>query len=169
MKFTTRNLACLLALFQTSVSLFTRADEITLEAGFAEPPMEARTRAYWWWLNGNVTEQSITRDLVEMKAKGFGGALICDAGSAEQRGNAQVPHGPTFATLEWRALYRHTLREAARLGLELSLSIQSGWNLGGPMVKAEDAAKKLVWSETAVTGPAQFAAKLDEPKHKDAY
>ena len=59
-----------------------------------------------------------------------------------------MPHGPTFFTPEWRELYKHTLREADRLGLEMSLNIQSGWNLGGPMVKAEDAAKKLVWSET---------------------
>ena len=57
---------------------------------------------------------------------------------------ARVPHGPTFSTPEWRELYRHALREANRLDLELSLNIQSGWNLGGPMVTAEDAPKKLV-------------------------
>ena len=55
-----------------------------LEAGFASPPPEARLRAYWWWLNGNVTKVSITHDLEEMKAKGFGGALLCDAGGAER-------------------------------------------------------------------------------------
>ena len=109
------------------------ADE--LEAGFANPPRSARLRAYWWWLNGNVTKAAITRDLEQMKAKGFGGALICDAGGAEQDGNDQVPHGPTFFTPEWRELYKHTLREADRLGLEMSLNILSGWNLGGPVVK----------------------------------
>jgi hypothetical protein len=51
-----------------------------LERGWADPPPGARVRAYWWWLNGNVTKEAITRDLEEMKAKGFGGALICDAG-----------------------------------------------------------------------------------------
>lgn len=30
-------------------------------------------------LNGNVTKEAITRDLEEMKAKGFSGALIFDA------------------------------------------------------------------------------------------
>ena len=140
-----------------------------LEQGFASPPREARLRAYWWWLNGNVTKASITRDLEEMAAKGFGGALICDAGGAEQDGNDRVPHGPTFFTPEWRELYRHALREADRLGLEMSLNIQSGWNLGGPMVKPEDAPKKLVWSEWRVSGPAKIQQKLAVPKHAPAF
>lgn len=140
-----------------------------LEAGFANPPGTARLRAYWWWLNGNVTKAAITRDLEEMKAKGFGGALICDAGGAAQDGNDQVPHGPTFFTPEWRELYKHTLREAERLGLEMSLNIQSGWNLGGPMVKAEDAAKKLTWSETQVRGPARLDKAMPAPKSRDGF
>jgi hypothetical protein len=136
---------------------------------FANPPRPARLRAYWWWLNGTVTKAAITRDLEEMAAKGFGGALICDAGGAEQDGNARVPHGPDFFSPEWRELYKHTLREADRLGLEMSLNIQSGWNLGGPMVKAEDAPKKLVWSETRVNGPRKDPPKLPEPKHPPAF
>ncbi len=141
----------------------------TLESGFANPPMSSRVRAYCWWLNGNVTSNAITRDLEEMKAKGFGGALICDAGGAEQDGNDRVPHGPDFFSPEWRALYKHTLAEAHRLGLEMSLNIQSGWNLGGPMVKPEDAAQKLVWTETRIKGPGVPKQALPEPKSRDNY
>ncbi|HLP78671.1 MAG TPA: glycosyl hydrolase, partial [Candidatus Paceibacterota bacterium] len=145
------------------------APAANLESGFANPPLDARTRAYWWWLNGNVTKESITRDLEEMKAKGWGGALICDAGGAEQDGNDRVPHGPTFFTPEWRELYKHTLKEAHRLGLEMSLSIMSGWNLGGPDVTADDSAKKLVWSETVITGPTNFSAALPKANVRDNY
>ena len=144
-----------------------QADE--LEQGFTNPPNSARLRAYWWWLNGNVTKAAITRDLEEMKAKGFGGALICDAGGAEQDGNDRVPHGPTFFTPEWRELYKHTLREADRLGLEMSLNILSGWNLGGPIVKAEDASKKLVWTEVRTNGPLSFNQALPMPKIRDGF
>ncbi len=140
----------------------------TLEEDFERPPRDARLRAYWWWLNGNVTREAITRDLEEMAAKGFGGALICDADGSAQDGNARAPHGPTFFSPEWRELYRHTLREASRLGLEMSLNIQSGWNLGGPMVRAEDAPKKLVWTETRVEGGASGAA-LPQPQGRDGF
>jgi len=43
-----------------------------------------------------VTKASITHDLEQMQAKGFGGAVIIDAGGADQEGNGKVPHGPTF-------------------------------------------------------------------------
>lgn len=155
-------LACLLA----AISLAGLPAD-ALERGFVAPPAEAKLRAYWWWLNGNVTEAAIRRDLREMAAKGFGGAVLVDAGGAEQRGNAQVPHGPTFASSEWRRLYRVALEEAAKQGLELSLNIQSGWNLGGLMVKASDAPKKLVWSEKVVAGGTS-KPRLDEPKHDPA-
>ncbi len=160
----------MLALALLTLAAFTLAVSAEdLESGFANPPNSARLRAYWWWLNGNVTKAAITRDLEEMKAKGFGGALICDAGGADQDGNDPVPHGPTFFSPEWRELYKYTLREASRLGLEMSLNIQSGWNLGGPMVKADDAAKKLVWSAMSVAGPAHFAQSLPAPKSRDDY
>ena len=141
----------------------------SLESGWSNPPREARLRAYWWWLNGYVTKEAITRDLEEMKAKGFGGALICDADGSSQDGNERAPHGPTFLTPEWRELYRHALHEADRLGLEMSLNIQSGWNLGGPPVTADDAGKKLVWSETRVNGPAKIEQQLPEPTSRDGY
>jgi hypothetical protein len=146
-----------------------RATGTPLQNGWDDPPTGARLHAYWWWLNGNVTRESITRDLEQMKAKGFGGAVIIDAGGADQWGNSQVPHGPTFFTPEWRELYKHAVREADRLGLVMSLNIQSGWNLGGPMVTPDDAAKKLIWSEARVSGPTNLDLALPAPKSRDNY
>ena len=135
----------------------------TLEEGWNAPPLQARLKAYWWWLNGNVTQASITSDLEEMKKHGFGGAVIMDANGANQNGNEAVPHGPTFSSPEWRELFKHALAEAKRLGLELSLNIQSGWNLGGPSVQPEDAVKKYVWSESLLRGGTNLEIVLPKP------
>ncbi len=161
-RFQLKRFPCLILAAFTLVTV-ARGDD--LDSGFGSPPPQARARAYWWWLNGNVTKAAITRDLEEMKAKGFGGAIITDAGGAEQEGNAQVPAGPAFFSPEWRELFKFTLHEADRLGLEMSLNIQSGWNLGGPMIRAEDAPKKLTWSQTRTHGPVTFTNALAEPKH----
>lgn len=150
--------AVVLLIHQTSLALD------PLESGFANPPSEARLHAYWWWLNGNVTKEAITRDLEAMKEKGFGGALIMDAGGADNDGNEQVPPGPTFGTAAWRELFRHTLREGRRLEMELALNIQSGWNLGGPSVTPADAKKILCWTETVVVGPGHITTNLPAAK-----
>ena len=158
-----------LVLWLFAAASFVSSAETTLEAGWQNPPNESRLRAYWWWLNGNVDKAAITRDLEQMKAKGFGGALLCDADGANQDGNATVPHGPTFFSHEWRELYKHTLHEADRLGLDISLNIQSGWNLGGPGVTKADAAKKYVWSEMKISGGKNIATKLPQAKARDGF
>jgi hypothetical protein len=131
---------------------------------FKTPPSTYGIRCWWWWLNGNTTKETITRDLQEMKAKGFSGACIFDAGGAEQRGNAQVPEGPMFGSPAWKELYLHAIKEADRLGLVMSLSIQSGWNLGGPDITPAEAAKQVVISETNVRGGGKIDKELPLPK-----
>ena len=142
---------------------------LTLDEGWDNPPTQSRLRAYWWWLNGNVTEASITHDLEGMKEKGFGGAVIVDADGSSQEGNGQAPHGPTFFSPRWRELYKYTLREARRLGLEMSLNIQSGWNLGGPVVPREEAAKKYIWSEIKLEGGSARAVQLPLPASRENF
>jgi hypothetical protein len=134
-----------------------------LRDGFANPPASARLRCYWWWLNGHTTKAAITRDLEEMQKKGYGGVLLVDADGASQNGNDNVPEGPEFGSPEWTALYVHALKEANRLGLEVTLNITSGWNLGGPWVKPEQASKLLTWSRTVVTANATAAIKVETP------
>jgi hypothetical protein len=152
-----------------SISLWVQAASPSLEEAFRQPPQQYGIRCFWWWLNGNVTREAITRDLEEMKAKGFSGALVVDAGMELQWGDGPVPAGPMYMSAEWRELFKHAVQEAHRLGLELSLNIQSGWNLGGPVVTPEYAAKMLTWSETAINGPIAYSQTLSPPKAKNEY
>ena len=121
-----------------------------LRQGFQSPPESARSWCYWWWLNGNTTKETITRDLTEMSRKGFGGVLLVDANGSDQNGNADAPAGPTFGSPEWTALYVHALKIAAQLHLQVVLNATSGWNLGGPDVKPAEASKLLTWSRVQV-------------------
>lgn len=159
-------LACLLASYR---SVSQQKATVITEDIFQKPTQQFGIRCWWWWLNGNVTKEAITRDLEEMKAKGFSGACIFDAGGYNQRGNGDVPEGPMFGSKAWRALYLHAIKEANRLGLVMSLSIQSGWNLGGPDIKPAEAAKQVVASETKVQGGKMVDITLPLPKIKDDF
>ncbi|HZQ43102.1 MAG TPA: glycosyl hydrolase [Acidobacteriaceae bacterium] len=134
-----------------------------LWAGFTDPPEAARLRCYWWWLNGHTDKATITDDLEQMKAKGFGGVLLVDANGSDQGGNLAVPAGPTFGSPAWLDLYRHALAEADRLGLHVALNITSGWNLGGPDVTPAQASKLLTWSTADITGGKHVVLTLPEP------
>jgi alpha-L-rhamnosidase len=134
-----------------------------LRAGFVSPPPQARLRCYWWWLNGNTTEETITNDLTEMSRKGFGGVLLVDANGSNQLDNDNVPAGPLFGSPAWVRLYLHALKVAASLHLEVTLNATSGWNLGGPDVTPEQASKLLTWSRTNVTDGRAFDAALPLP------
>jgi len=143
-----RSILPLLALMTGLFPAFAEAQvhatsETALRNGFVLPPATARLRCYWWWLNGNTTEETITHDLTEMSRKGFGGVLLVDANGSNQGGNADVPPGPLFGSPAWMRLYVHALKTAAELHLEVTLNITSGWNLGGPDVSPADASKLL--------------------------
>ncbi len=145
-----------------------KASVDTLLRGFQHPPAAARLRCYWWWLNGHTTKAAITRDLEEMQKKGYGGALLVDANGSNQVGNDNVPAGPEFGSPAWTELYVHALKEADRLGLEITLNITSGWNLGGPWVQPETASKLLTWSRNVAAGET-MAVKLEMPPVKNGF
>jgi hypothetical protein len=108
------------------------------------------------WFNGNISREGITADLEAMKRVGIGGALIMSLGSE--------PPGPVrFMTPEFRAMIHHALSEAARLGLQIDLNNDDGWNDGGPWITPDLAMQRLTWTETTVKGPVPFNAPLEKP------
>jgi hypothetical protein len=131
---------------------------------FQYPPSKYGINCWWWWLNGNVNKAAITKDLEAMKSRNFQGAMIFDAGGHNQRGNNDIPAGPLFGSDEWNKLFVFALDEAKRLGLEMGFNIQSGWNLGGPPVTPQYAAKQLTYSETKISANTVDAVKLALPE-----
>lgn len=162
--------SCLTAVLPLSVPAQSKPvpSDHDLRHGFANPPATAKLRCYWWWLNGNTTEETITYELTEMSHKGFGGVLLVDANGSSQGGHVNVPPGPTFGSPAWTKLYVHALKVAAELHLEITLNITSGWNLGGPDVLPADASKLLTFSRTTVSA-AHFDGTLPAPPSKNGF
>ncbi len=136
-----------------------------LESQFAAPPDTFGVNCWWWWLNGNTDKDAIRSELAAMKSRHFQGAMIFDAGGQCQGGHRDVPAGPVFGGKEWCDLFVFSLDEAERHGLSIGFNIQSGWNLGGPCVKPEYAAKRVVASQVVVKGGSKDI-KLPKPKAK---
>lgn len=128
---------------------------------FQDPPMEARPRVWWHWMNGNVTKDGIAKDLDWMKRVGIGGLQNFDAGLQTPQ---VVDKRLVYMTPEWKDAFRFAASEADRLGLELAIAASPGWSeTGGPWVKPEDGLKKVVWAETRLQGGKRFTGKLPMP------
>ena len=132
-----------------------------LAQGFQNPPDSAKPRTWWHWTNGNVSKDGIHKDLEWMHRVGIGGMQLADVGAG---GGQTVEPKILFGHPEWFDAVRYTAGEADRLGLEMSIFSSAGWSeTGGPWVKPEQAMKKLVWSETELTGPQAFHGVLPHP------
>lgn len=157
--------ACATAVAQPSASAPGAAN--SLRADFENPPQTARLRCYWWWINNFTTEDTITRELTAMKQKGYAGViLVNDYANADHTGKERSPEGPNYGTPAWMKLYLHALQVAKQLGLEISLTITDGGNvgiLGGPGVGPEDALKFITYSRTDVSGGSSSTIQLPAP------
>ena len=128
---------------------------------FVDPPASARPRAWWHWMDGNVDEAGIVKDLEWFAASGVAGvqAFNGSMGTPEY-----VTEKVTFRSPAWQSAMRCATDTADRLGLELSIATSAGWSAtGGPWVRPAAGMKKLVWSTTKVSAADRASLTLPVP------
>jgi len=110
-----------------------------LKAGFENPPNSARPGVYWYFMDGNLSREGMTADLESMKDVGIGHLVFLEV-------DVGVPRGPVkFLSEEWQDLFVHAVREAERLGIEITLGVGPGWSgSGGPWGNPERCMMELV-------------------------
>ena len=147
----------LLLLLPVTLAAFARAGD-DLAKGFASPPDSARPWVYAFIINGHLTKEGITADLEAMKRVGIGGMTVMEVSHGAPPGSVD------FMGTQWRALFQHWLAEAQRLGLEVNMNNDAGWEgSGGPWIKPAQSMQTVVWSEINIGGPRHFAEKLPRP------
>ena len=142
---------------------------MALEDGFRDVPVADRPWCYWWWINGHVDKETITSDMEAMRRVGFGGLLMFDArGYWDDKGHLVLPKPKMeFMSPEWRELLTFGIREAARVGLEVSVNLSScAGALKGPWEVGADAPKRLICQTTPLAGGAKLDTALKNPDRK---
>ncbi|WP_214070566.1 glycosyl hydrolase [Mucilaginibacter sp. dw_454] len=152
------------------IAAITQAQNITnptaaaLKAGFLNPPASAKPGVYWYFMDGNMNAESITKDLESMKKAGIGNVIFLEV-------NVGVPRGKVdFLSNEWQELFKHAVRESERLGITITLGIGPGWTgSGGPWVKPEESMQHLVSSAITVKSGQKDKIILPVPSPKAPY
>lgn len=157
MKNSSMKLCFVCLLFVIFSSVFPMSN--SLEKEFQSPSSSARPWVYWYFMDGNMTRAGLTADLEAMKKAGIGGAIFLEV-------NIGIPAGPVeFMSPAWQELFKHAVKEAERLGIEIALGSGPGWcGTGGPWVKPEQSMQHLVASETHTSGPGRFNEILERAK-----
>ncbi len=158
-----RRLLQLLSLF-LALGAALPAARANLRESFAQPPDSARPWVYWTWIDGNINQAGITADLEAMQRVGLGGALILDVSQSTPPGSVR------FFDPQWQALFKHTLAEAKRLGLEINVNDGAGYyGSGGPWVPHDKAMQTVVQSEVHLTGGMRWTGTLARPVAGEEY
>lgn len=128
---------------------------------FLDPPDSARPGVYWYFMDGNLNAKEMTADLESMKAAGLGNLVFLEVDIGMPKGPVRFMSGP------WQERFVQTVRDAERLGLDITLGIGPGWcGSGGPWVEPERSMQHLVFSSVELKGPQSYSAILPVPAQR---
>ncbi len=135
----------------------------SLERDFKSPPDTTKPRCYWYWMDGHITKEGITKDLEAMRSIGIGeGYIGIISGQSGMPADADAPKALSD---EWWSFVEHAVREGGRLGVDIGFFNSPGWSQsGGPWVTPDKAMRYVALPETRLTGPQHFEGKLPSPE-----
>jgi len=103
-----------------------------------EKEMKPWTR--WWWMGNAVDEQNLAAVLQKYKDAGLGGVEITPIYGAKGYEKQYLD----FLSPAWMNSLHFTVNKANALGLGVDMNTGTGWPFGGPQIKPENAATKLI-------------------------
>ncbi len=156
-------LSLLFAIFLvTSCMNAKKSENSVLQAGFRVPPDSVKLSIYWYWINGNISQEGVKGDLESMAKAGIGRAYIGNIGLG-------TPHGDSTQQVKlfskkWWNILEQAFRTADSVGVNIGMFNGPGWSQsGGPWVKPTEAMRYLAHTEFQVRGPVALHEQLKMP------
>jgi len=117
----------------------------TLVSAQSEPQWPPVTRemkpgARWWWMGSAVDDENLTRNISEYARVGIGTLEITPIYGVQ--GNEQNER--TYLSQSWMSALATSQRVGDEQGVDIDMNGGTGWPFGGPWVRMEQAAGKLV-------------------------
>ncbi len=149
----------ILWLFSVEVNAQKAPSLQTIRSGFVNPPDSVRPGVYWYFMDGNLTEDGVVKDLRAMRQAGIGHVIFLEV-------NVGVPRGKIdFLSDEWLNLFRSIVRNAEKEGIDITLGIGPGWTgSGGPWVPSSESMQTLAGTTIQVSANGPERTKLPVPE-----
>ncbi len=106
------------------------------------PTIEKQMKPWvrWWWMGSAVDEKNLTQNLSTYQKAGIGGVEITPIYGAVSYENRYID----FLSPKWMSMLQFTITKSNNLGLGVDMNTGTGWPFGGPQIKPENAATKLI-------------------------
>ena len=129
----------------------------SIETDFVQPPVDYWPHTYWFWQGNPLSKEEITRELEQMRSHGIRGVKQMSMDPVYEKGN--IP----YLSDEFMEMLAHVVKEAKRLGMEVSFTFGGpGWITGGAWVPEEDKSKDMVPTCINLNGPKHFQGQLPD-------
>lgn len=98
-------------LFLSGINHWVSAEELKeIKRMFVSPPESARPGVYWYFMDGNLSKEGMTKDLESMKQVGIGSVVFLEVDDGIPRGNVD------FLSSEWKDCFKHAVKECGQIG-----------------------------------------------------
>ena len=132
------------------------------------PKIEAQMKPWtrWWWMGNAVDDQNLEKVLQQYHDAGLGGVEITPIYGAVGYENKYL----SFLSPQWISALQHTINKANALGMGVDMNTGTGWPFGGPQIKPENAATKLIIQQYKINAGDHLKEKIQvkEAKQENA-
>ncbi|MFL1011711.1 glycosyl hydrolase [Flavisericum labens] len=118
----------------------------------------------WWWMGSAVDSVNIKQNLIDLNKVGIGGVEIAPIYGVKGEEDNFID----YLSPKWMNMLSYTTKVADSLGMQVDLTLGTGWPYGGPQVTPEFAATKLITQKYEVERGAVFSKeiKVENPKER---
>jgi hypothetical protein len=133
---------------------FAQAPKTALTWPVIQKQMKPWTR--WWWMGSAVDNKNLEIALKKYAAAGLGGVEITPIYGAVGYEKQYLQ----FLSPSWMNALHYTVSTASSLGMGVDMNTGTGWPFGGPQIKPENAATKLIVQQYQLAGGAQLKEQI---------
>ena len=131
-----------------SLATMLMLSSIAMAQSWPTPSPEAKPGARWWWLGSAVNDKDLKWNLEEYARTGIGAVEITPIYGVKGNDANNLP----FLSSPWMKALQTVENVGKANGILVDMNCGTGWPFGGPLVPISEAAAKLVYTDTIVTG-----------------
>ena len=133
----------------------------------AWPKLESQMKPWtrWWWMGNAVDEKNLKIVLQKYATAGLGGVEITPIYGAVGYESQYL----SFLSPQWINALNYTVKQANVLGMGVDMNTGTGWPFGGPQIKPENAATKLIIQDYKLAAGEKLTEAISVKEAKQDY